>query len=222
MVDHEKLDHAWLWDLLRARVRKDVGIQQEFDELTERGDPPPRQEIVNRDLIIEIPQPLDEESQALDPVVVAPPPRPARDWAALLASLEYDEEGVEITDVTISGVTGQELVAGGWTKHTSAPAGFTPREIANLSTDEVREKIRERLRQIGEQATITAGYSLQMRRYVDRNLREHVEQRFLDGEPLAFAEDAALRRAAARLNEIERRLTRRTDIIGGMIEHGGN
>ena len=222
VVDHEKLDHAWLWDLLRARVRKDVGIQQEFDEMQERGDPPPRQQIVNPDLIIEIPKPLDGESQVLDPVVIARPPKPARDWADLLASLEYDEEGVEITDVTISGVTGQELVAGGWTKHTSAPAGFAPGEIASLSTDEVREKIRERLRQIGEQVTITAGYSLQMCRYVDRNLREHVEQRFLDGEPLAFAEDAALRRAAARLNEIEKLLTRRTDIIGGMIEYAGN
>ena len=222
VVDHEKLDHEWLWDLLRARVRKDVGIQQEFDELQERGDPPPRQQIVNPDLIIEIPKPLDGESQALDPVVIARPPKPARDWADLLASLEYDEEGVEITDVTISGVTGQELVPGGWTKHTSAPAGFAPGEMASLSTDEVREKIRERLRHIGEQVTITAGYSLQMRRYVDRNLREHVEQRFLDGEPLAFAEDAALRRAAARLNEIEKLLTRRTDIIGGMIEYAGN
>ena len=222
VVDHEKLDHAWLWDLLRARVHKDVGIQQEFDELAEAGDPPPRQEIVNPDLIIKIPPPLDGEPPPLDPVVIARPPRPARDWAALLASLEYDEEGVEITDVTISGVTGQELVAGGWTKHTSAPSGFTPGEMTSLSTDEVREKIRERLRQIGEQVTITAGYSLQMCRYVDRNLREHVEQRFLDGEPLAFAEDAALRRAAARLNEIEKLLTRRTDIIGGMIEYAGN
>lgn len=222
VVDHPKLDHEWLWKLLRARVRKDVGVQQEFDELMEHGDPPPRQEIANPDLIIEIPKPTGPETITLEPAVVAKPPKPAHDWTKLLDALDYSEEGVEITDVTISSVTGQEIVAGGWTKHTSAPGEIPLGEIASLSTEEVREKIRERLRQIGEQATTTAGYSSQMRRYVDRPLREHVEARFLDGESLAFAEDAALRRAAARLNDLERLIAKRTDIIGGMIEHAGD
>ena len=219
VVDHPKLDHEWLWELLRARVRKNVEVQQEFDEVEERGEPTPVQEVVRPDLVIEIPKPTEPDTPELEPVVVTKPPQPARDWVKLLESLDYDEEGVEITDVTISGVTGQEIVAGGWTKHTSAPGEVELGEMADLSTEEVREKIRERLRQIGEQATITAGYPLQMRRYVDRPLREHIEERFLDGESLAFAEDAALRRAAAHLNNLERLLTRRTDIIGGMIEH---
>lgn len=222
VVDHEKLGHQWLWDLLRARVRKDVGVQEQFDETSERGEPPPRQEIVNRDLIIEIPRLLEAEEELLEDVVVAPPPEPARDWERLLDSLEYGGEGVEITDVVISGVTGKELVAGGWTKHTSAPAEMTSGETVSLSTDEIREKVRERLREIGEQVTIAAGYSAHMRRHVDGPLRAHIERRFLDGAPLAFAEDAALRRAVVRLNELERRLTGRTDIIGGMIEHGGH
>ena len=88
VVDHEKLDHEWLWDLLGARVRKNVGVQQEFDEREERGDSPPPQKIVNTDLIITIPEPSDPEP-TLDPVVVTRPPKPARDWADLLASLEY-------------------------------------------------------------------------------------------------------------------------------------
>ena len=222
VVDHPKLDHEWLWELLRARVERNVGVQQEFNELEERGEPTPTQAMVKSDLIIEIPKPSEAESQTLDPVVIARLPGPARDWARLLASLEYKEEDVEITDVAISGVTGQELVSGGWTRHTSGPLELTPGQMANLSTEEVREKIRERLRHIGEQATIKAGYSLQVRRYVDRPLREHVEQQLLDGEPLAFAEDAALRRAAPRLEQLEAFLLRRTDITGGMIEHAGN
>ena len=114
------------------------------------------------------------------------------------------------------------LPSGAWKRHVSAPPDFTPGAMANLSTEEVREKIRERLRHIGEEATIKAGYSLQMRRYVDRPLREHVERQLLDGEPLAFAEDDALRRAAARLNQLEAFLVQRTDITGGMIEHAGH
>ena len=137
----------------------------------------------------------------------------------MLDALDFDERNIEITDVTLSGVTGQELTSGGWTRHVSAPASVGIGETASLSTQEIREKIRERLHAIGEHATITAGYSIQRRRYVDRPVREFIERRFLDGEPLAFAEAPALRRAAARLNQLDALLTGRTDIIGGMIEY---
>ena len=219
VVDHPKLNHGWLWTLLHARVQENVGIQQEFDETEERGEPPIRQKIVNPDLAIAIPDPEDDDAQSLAPVTVNAPLRPSPDWLALLDALEFDERNIEITDVTLSGVTGQELTSGGWTRHVSAPASVGVGETASLSTQEIREKIRERLYAIGEHATITAGYSLQRRRYVDRPIREFVERRFLDGEPLAFAEAPALRRAAARLNQLDALLTGRTDIIGGMIEY---
>ena len=35
IVDHPKLEHQWLWDLLQAKVEKNVGVQQEFDALGE-------------------------------------------------------------------------------------------------------------------------------------------------------------------------------------------
>ena len=219
VVDHPKLDHEWLWKLLHARVRTDVGVQQEFDELAERGEPPPRQQIVNPDLVIEIPQPDTDESLVLAPVTSAPSPEPSPDWLSLLDALEFDERSVEITGVTLSGVTGRELSQGGLVRQTSAPAPVDAGETANLSADELREKIRERLHEIGERVTINAGYSTLMQRRVDRPIREFIERRFLDGEPLAFAEAPALRRAAARLNQLETLLDGRTDIIGGMVQH---
>lgn len=219
VVDHPKLDHEWLWTLLHARVRTEVGVQQEFDETKERGEPPPRQRIVNPDLIIAIPEPDADESQAIQPSTVDPSPKPSPDWLQLMDALEFDERDVEITEVNLSGATGRELVSGGWTRHVGAPPAMDAAEIARLSPDELREKIRERLRAIGEQSTVGAGYSMLMRIHVDRPLREFVERRFLDGEPLAFAEAPALRRAAARLNQLERLLDKRRDIIGGMIEY---
>ena len=140
----------------------------------------------------------------------------------LLDALDFDERSVEITDVTLSGVTGRELSQGSWVRHTSAPAPVDAGETANLSAGELREKIRERLHEMGERLTINAGYSTLMQRHVDRPVREFIERRFLDGEPLAFAEEPALRRAAARLNQLETLLTGRTDIIGGMVEYAGN
>ena len=219
VVDHPKLNHGWLWTLLHARVQENVGIQQEFDETEERGEPPIRQKIVNPDLAIAIPDPEDEDDQTLAPVTANAPLRPSPDWLALLDALEFDERNIEITDVTLSGVTGQELTSGGWTRHVSAPASVGVGETASLSTQEIREKIREHLYAIGEHVTIVAGYSTLMCRHVDRPIREFVERRFLDGEPLAFAEAPALRRAAARLNQLDALLTGRTDIIGGMVEY---
>ena len=219
VVDHPKLDHEWLWKLLHARVRTDVGQQQEFDELAEHAEPPPKQEIVNPDLLIEIPPPAIDESLVLEPAIVEPTPGPASNWPELLDALDFDERDVEITDVTLSGVTGRALTPGGWTRHASAPAPVDAGELAALSADELREKVRGRLRVIGENVTVSAGYPALLRRYVDRRVREFVERRFLDGEPLAFAEAPALRRAAARLNQLERLLDKRRDIIGGMIEY---
>ena len=63
IVDHPKLEHQWLWDLLQAHVEPNVGVQQEFDSLTQLPEPKPRQQIVDRNLIIGIPEPLDDGSE---------------------------------------------------------------------------------------------------------------------------------------------------------------
>ena len=222
VVDHPKLGHDWLWKLLHARVRTEVGVQQEFDELQVEEAPPEKQRVVNSDLLIEVPESDVDESLVLAPVTAEPSPPPSPDWRALLEALEFDERNVEITDVEVSSVTGREFGKEGLVRQVSAPAPVDIGETANLSAQELREKVRERLYAIGEHVTIVAGYSTLVCRYVDRPVREFVERRFLDGEPLPFAEAPALRRAAARLNQLETLLTGRTDIIGGMIEYAGD
>ena len=219
VVDHPKLDHEWLWKLLQARMRRDVGIDEEFPETEERGELPPVQEIVNRDLLITIPDPIEDEELTLDPVVVDGPPPPARDWAVRLEALEYDAEAVEITDVQLSGVTGRELGGDRWTHIKSAPEQDGSAEVSQLTRDELATAVRERIRYIAEQATVAAGYSAQMQRHVIRPLREHISQRFLEGEEIAFAEEPALRRALQRLPRVEQHFMRRTDIVSGMIEY---
>ena len=219
VVDHPKLEHDWLWDLLQARRRRNVGVDQEFDEREERGEPIPVQEVVNRDLIIPVPEPSDDGPEPLDCVIVEPSPQPARDWAERLAALEYGREVVEITGVGIAGVTGTELGGDRWTRVTRAPDGGGEIEVADLTRDEYAELVRGRLRYIAGQATREAGYPLLMQRHVLPPLRAHFSERFLGGEALPFAGEEALRRAIPRLNELERLLVKRTDIVAGMIEY---
>lgn len=65
IVDHEKLQHGWLWEIVGAKVRKGV------DQLSMFGDedlPPKRrsQFVVNSELLIEIPEPIEEEKADFD------------------------------------------------------------------------------------------------------------------------------------------------------------
>ena len=221
VVDHPKLEHEWLWDLLRARVRRNVAVDAEFDEREERGEPPPVQEIVNRDLLIAIPDPIEDgEEPQLAPAVVEPAPEPARDWARRLEQIDYDAEDVEITDVDIRSVTGEDLGGDGFTRVLSAPDGGEGGEaLAAASPDDLRQALREWLRHIAEEATIEAGYPALLQRHVLTPLRLHVCERFLGGQDIPYADEESLRRALRRMHRVEARFTKRTDIVRGMIEH---
>ena len=219
IVDHPKLEHGWLWDMLQARMRENVDIDQEFNEQEERGEPPPVQGVVNPDLVITIPEPTEGADEFIETVVVEPPPSPARDWADQLALLEYSAEEVEITRVDLAGVTGRELGGAQWTRIKSAPDGGSGVVVAELTREQCVELLRGRLRYIAEQATLAAGYPAQMERHVLRPLRSYVSDQFLGGEDMGFASDEAVRRALSRLNELESHLKARTDIVSGMIEY---
>lgn len=221
VVDHPKLEHKWLWDQLQARVRQNVAVDEDFDEREERGEPPPVQEIVNRDLLIKIPDPIEGMEPELEPAVVEPDPEPARDWAALLAALDDGLEGIEITDVTLGGVIGRELGGDGWSYVKSAPDATAGTDVPVLTREELATALREHIRYVAEQATMAAGYPAQMQRHVLGPLRAHVSARYLDGEEIAFADATALGRALGKLHRLEAALVKRTDIVGGMIEYAG-
>ena len=166
IVDHPKLEHQWLWDLLQAKVEKNVGVQQEFDALarTARSSAAPadRQSGSHHsDSRIRLTTP-GSSSRSWSPSS----DDPSEHWRNLLAGLEYSSEIVEITDQTISAVTGRELSAGGWTKHLSGPDGETDLILATLSRDDLADSIRERVKVIAADATTRHGYSL-----IDQRLR---------------------------------------------------
>ena len=90
IVDHAKLKHEWLWDMVGAKVRKDV------DQLTMFGDedlPPKRkpQVMAHPELFIDIPEPIEEEKADFDEdlagieIVTADYPK----WENVLAGFDY-------------------------------------------------------------------------------------------------------------------------------------
>ncbi len=78
VVDHPKLEHQWLWDIFNARKRTGVLIDQEFDETEDLPPPPPKQELVKPELVIDVP-PVDlsvMDEGEFDVGDIAPPPKP--------------------------------------------------------------------------------------------------------------------------------------------------
>ena len=59
VVDHPKLDHGWLWELVRAKLKKDVKASDEFDPDEDLPEPvgPYEPELVHPEKVIEVPEP---------------------------------------------------------------------------------------------------------------------------------------------------------------------
>ena len=122
VVDHPKLDHGWLWDLLGAKIRGGVTDTDAFDLDEDLPDPQPpfEAELVNTDKLIEIPEgEATEEGEVdfgelLDEVGAEEEPR--KDWPEILAATTYPYEAIEITKVTVKGVKSISLDPTGFVK----------------------------------------------------------------------------------------------------------
>ena len=218
VVDHPKLDHDWLWELLQAKVRKDVGLDEEFDEPDDLPDPPRAPEIVDSDLVIVIPEPSEPDG---DPLTVTVPAsdEPNRDWRNALDELQYDSKTVEITDQQIDRVTGRPLVLGEFTAIDSGPDRTRVQPIEELSREELADAVDRTLQYIAEVALDEAGYSAHLANDLHAPLAVHISEKFLGGVAPAAAGEVELRRALAMLPQLEQHLRRRADIVGGIVEY---
>ena len=132
-----------------------------------------------------------------------------------MEGIAYPTQTVEITGQTTTDVESRELTEGGWTMRESH-APYEAMSHVEVEAEKLADGVQEEL------LAIEAGRSSQFKGRIYDILLQRVRTKFLDGEPLAFAEAPALRRAAARLNQLERLLDKRRDIIGGMIEYAGD
>ncbi len=57
-------EHQWLWDIFNAKKRTGVQIDDTFDETADLPPPPKKQELVNPELVIDVP-PVDPESMMM-------------------------------------------------------------------------------------------------------------------------------------------------------------
>jgi superfamily II DNA or RNA helicase len=223
VVDHPKLEHQWLWDIFNAKKRTNVLIDQEFDETEDLPPPPPKQELVKPDLVIDVPPPDPSvmDDGEFDIGDIAPPPEPIKNWREVLDSIEYDPIVKEITMVNIAGVVGRELGGRGWKTIQSPPEDTGERGPAVQVSDEAaRLAVKDRLLEIAEELTVEAGYAAAYKDRVYSALLHHIREKFLKGASLGLAERADVDCAWKMLQQVKTKVGAIPGLVAGVIEHG--
>ncbi|MFH1220698.1 MAG: DEAD/DEAH box helicase family protein [Candidatus Eisenbacteria bacterium] len=223
IVDHPKLEHQWLWDILNARKREGVLIEDVYDETEDLPPPPPKQEFANADLVIDLP-PVDPSVVDDHPFVLGdfgPPPQPLKNWQAALDAIEYDPTAIEITKLGISGVVGQELGKDGWKTIHSAPDPSAPTEAGLQVSDEaIRDAVKVGMLEIAEDLTVEAGCAAAFKDRVYSALVHHVRKKFLNGSSLGLAEREEVNFAWKMLRQMKTKVGATPGLIAGIIEYG--
>jgi len=224
VVDHPKLEHQWLWDMFGSKVRQNVLIDETFDETEDLPQPPPKQELVNPENVIDVPErdPSLVDEGEFDLGSIEAPPEPLKNWQDVLSGIQYDPIIKEITKVGISGVTSKELAGERWkTLHSppDLPEGADLTQI-EISDDTIREAIKETVLQLAEELTVEAGYAASFKSQVYSALIHHIREKFLNGESLGLAERTTLMFAWKMLPAVRNTIKSIPGLVGGIVEHG--
>jgi len=225
VVDHPKLEHQWLWDIFGSTVRQNVLIDDEFDEGEDLPEPPPKQELVEPENVVDVP---DEDPDYVDDGEfdlggIEGPPEPLSDWQEALNSLEYDSTTAEITHLEIDGVKGKELAGNHWETIHSAPGipnGAQGVEGEEIPDDVIREGIKETVLQVAEDLTVQAGYATGFKAEVYSALMGHVRKKFLRDTSLGLADRQDLLFAWKMLHQMTSKVSAVPGLIAGIIEYG--
>ena len=219
IVDHPKLQHQWLWDIFSSKVRGDVGVDDTFDEDEDLPEPPPRQELVHPERLIDIPAPSEEDEDDFIVDWDSKDPEPLKNWFEILEGLEYPSETVEITDQEITGVEETELTGEGWKTREALPEYKAGSNI-ELSKDQMVEGIKEELLKIADRLLEHAGFTAQFKGDIYGILLEHVRMKFLDGSSLGMSDTRHLETTYRMLPKVEEKIKGVPGLVEGMVKYG--
>ena len=223
VVDHPKLEHQWLWDIFGSTVRKNVRIEQEFDETEDLPEPPARQEVKRPEFIVEVPKEIEGlvDDEEFELGALEEPAEPLQNWEEVLAGLEYDSTAIEITRVDIEAVVGRELAGAGWKTLHSRPdvPEAVAGEAVELSDEIIRNAIQSTVLESAEEMAVQAGYASAFKSDVYSALMRHIREKFM-GTSLGLADRKELLYAWKMLPQVRKNVMATPGLVAGIIEYG--
>lgn len=221
IVDHEKLQHGWLWDMVGAKVRTDVDQSTLFGD----EDLPPRRKpqfVVNPDLLIQIPDPVEEEKadfdEELSNLVVETGDYP--NWQQILDGFDYTVE-TEITRVEVAGVEARRLDGSGFQELHEPPTPYRAGKAAEDSEDpaHLAELLKRSVRDIAADLLAEEGIGSHELGYLYGVLMDHVSRRMLGGRTVGAASVELLRHALNRRHRMAANLKSKPGLVSSIVKY---
>ena len=226
VVDHPKLDHGWLWDLIGAKVKSGIKDTDTFDPGEDLPEPQPPQEpeLVNPAKLIEVPEGEEGEEGEVDfgdlLGEVGEEEEPRKDWPEVLAAATYPYEAVEITKVTVRGVKSISLDPTGFVKFKPADelqGGGAPTEADLPPASELAERLKQGALGLAEELLFEKGFSGVRKDLLYDVVMDHLDEKFLEGQGLAGSSQFRLVYAIERLPEV-REVFMAPGIVAGIVK----
>jgi superfamily II DNA or RNA helicase len=221
IVDHEKLKHDWLWEIVGAKIRKDI------DQMSLFGDedlPPKRKQqfVANQELLIEIPEPIEEEQSDFDEeladIEITSGDYP--NWQEILNEFDYTIE-TEISRVEIANVRGQLLNGSGFREIHEPPASSRVRKTIDEISDpmELAETLKNSVRNIAANLLAEEGIGSHELGYLYGVLIDHVSGRMLGSKTVGTANVDELRHALNRIHSMSSNIKKRPGLVSSIVNY---
>jgi len=220
IVDHEKLRHDWLWEMVGATVCKEVDQNSLFGD---EDLPPPRklQVLVHPEHLIEIPEPEEAEegdfAKDLEEFEITGEDYP--NWKEVFDSFEYGAE-VEIERVEYDHVEARRLADPEFIELIEPPTGVGARPVErDLSQDQLAESLTHTIRDLAAYLLAEEGIGSHELGYLYGVLIEHVRVKLLDGSSPGTAPPEVLKRARRNVNAIQRNIQNKAGLISSIVKY---
>ncbi len=185
VVDHPKLNHGWLWKVIDAYVKENVGATETLD--LDEGNP---ETVEETDDSIITPEPvLEEEEEEIElPDIIEDEDRTfVGSWQDYLHAIEYPRQYISVTNEVRSGESERDLTGTGFvtstvyseSESTSNDLFNTPKET--LSIKQRQTEIGDQLLEIAKELLYNNGLPPSGRGIIYSVLLYHISEKFLGG-----------------------------------------
>jgi len=221
VVDHKKLQHDWLWDIVGAKVRDNVGQVELFGD----EDLPPKrkqQVVVNPEFLIVLAEPVEDEEEGdfsddLAGIEVEIGDFP--DWQSILNGFEYGAE-VEISKVEIDAVIGRRLFGDDFIEILSeSDRSQIEEEEQETSKEELARTLKGIVRDICRALLAKEGIGSFELGYLYGVMMDHIKQKLLNNCSIGLASEESLRRAIHHRYTILHNVLKFNGLVTGIVKY---
>ncbi|MBM3862091.1 MAG: hypothetical protein FJ395_20900 [Verrucomicrobia bacterium] len=222
IVDHEKLKHSWLWEMVGAKIKSGVDQGNLFG--IEEDLPPKRkpQFVAHPELLIEIPEPIEVEKTDFEDdladieVQVGDYPN----WQNILDSFHYETE-TEITKVEIKSVEALPLDGSKFREIHDPPAIYRTGKTIDETTDpaQLADLLKSSVRDLANDLLAEEGIGTHELGYFYGVLMGHVSRRMLAGKTVGAASAEELRHALNRRHRMAANFKAMPGLVASIVKY---